>query len=32
MRTRSEANFLDNLARMVSGQPLHNRVVRSDIV
>lgn len=32
MRARSEANFLDNLARMVAGQPLQHRVSRSDIV
>jgi hypothetical protein len=32
MRARSEANFLDNLERMVKGQPLHHRVSRSDIV
>ena len=32
MRPRSEANFLDNLARMVQGQPLHNVVRHSDIV
>ncbi len=32
MRTRSEDNFLDNLARMVAGQPLNHRVARSDIV
>ena len=32
MRQRSEANFLDNLARMVAGQPLRNQVSRADIV
>lgn len=32
MRSRSELNFLDNLERMVKGQPLNHRVSRSDIV
>lgn len=32
MRPRSEANFLDNLARMVQGQPLRNVVRHNDIV
>lgn len=32
MRSRSEANFLGNLERMVKGLPLLNRVGRADIV
>ncbi len=32
MRSRSEANFLGNLERMVKGLPLLNRVARADIV
>ena len=32
MRGRSERNFLDNLERIVKGQPLLNTVSRSDIV
>jgi phosphoglycerate dehydrogenase-like enzyme len=32
MRTRSEANFLGNLERIVKGKPLLNRVGRADIV
>jgi phosphoglycerate dehydrogenase-like enzyme len=32
MRARADATFLGNLERMVKGQPLLNRVTRSDIV